>query len=443
MPALPRHLSVSDAGQANPLLPPELRAVWLTTLVFGIGSLLFCIAGKLFFHAGMSHLFPLSLPADRFGDFTIYWHKFDLLHTAAFFHTGFPFTYPAPVALVYEFFLHHAGPHPLVVFVGFSLLAILVPTALFAAALARHGMSTPAALLFTATLLVFSWPAILVIDRGNMEIMVWIALLSATWAYATGRGYLAAALFGLAASLKLFPFVFFGLFLSTRQYRKLLFGAVVFLLLSVSALWFVRPSIAIAFSGIAGGLAFFREGYMAKWNPVENGVDHSLFALFKGIEVNIFHHSVFFSESLTIYLVVTAVIGLALYTFRIRRQPLLNQLLLLSIVSIFFTAFSGDATLLHLYYPFALLLFLSLRAQRAHQVIPGLKPTLICLAVLVTPLSFLTSPHQRFEGQVRALLLGTLVLLALRFGFGPTLAESLRTREPLFPAVALPAIDAP
>lgn len=438
MAASPRHPSAISVPPLNPPLPPEIRSVWRIVLVLGIINPLFCLGGKLFFHEGMSYLFPLSSRQDRFGDFTVYWQKFNLVHTAAFFHTGFPFTYPAPVALVYDVFLHHAGPHPLLAFVSFSVLALLLPAALFAAALARHGMSTHTALLFTATLLLFSWPAILVLDRGNLEILVWIALVSATWAYATGRGYLAAALFGLAASLKLFPFVFLGLFLSARQYRQLLFGAAVFFFISVLALWLLGPSVAVAFSGITAGLAFFREGYMGKFNPVENGVDHSLFALFKGIAVKVFHHSDFFPQSLSIYLACTAVFGVVLYVIRIRRLPLLNQLLLLSIASIFFTAFSGDGTLLHLYYPFALLLFFSLREQRAARFVPGLKATLLCIALLVTPISFLTTPHQRFEGQVHALLLGTVVVLALRYGFGPTLAESMRTRQPLFDALSIP-----
>ena len=74
-----------------------------------------------------------------------------------------------------------------------------------------------------------------------MEILVWIVLLLATWAYSTGRGYLAATFFGLAAALKLFPFVFLALFLSTREFRKLLLGAAVFLAASVAGLAPPRP----------------------------------------------------------------------------------------------------------------------------------------------------------------------------------------------------------
>ncbi len=440
MPGRVQHTASLDAGPPPRAgLPPELRNVWLTILLFGGGSILYCLLGQLLFHHSFGELFPLSSDRQRFGDFTIYWHKFQFLHSAAFFTNGFPFSYPASVALVYNVFLHHAGSHPLIAFVTFSMLALLAPAIWFATALSRQGLTSLTASLFVATMVLFAWPAILVIDRGNMEILVWIALLAATWAYSTGRGYLAAALFGLAASLKLFPFVYLGLFLSTREYRKLLFGAAVFLALSLAALALLGPSIPVAYAGIASGLAFFRFEYMGRWHPQENGVDHSLFSLIKWASVTIGHHAIFFQRSLSLYLACTPLLGVLLYALRIRRLPLINQLLALSIASIFFTAFSGDGTLLHLYYAFALLLFLSLRAHRAHVVVPGLNTALVCLAVLVTPLSYATTGHQRFEGQIRALLLGYLLILTLRHGFGPPLEESIRTRTPLFDAIALPS----
>ena len=433
--------ALTDARTARrPGLPPEVRHVWFTVLLFGVSSILYCLLGRLLFHLSFRSLFPFSSDADRFGDFTVFWQKFNLVHTAAFFTNGFPFSYPAPVALMYDVFLHHAGPHPLVAFVTFSVVAIVVPAIWFGRALSQHGMSGVRAFLFTATLLVFAWPAILVIDRGNMEILVWIALLAATWAYSTGRGYLGAALFGVAASLKLFPFVYLGLFLSTREYRKLLLGAVVFLAMSVAALALLGPSIPAAYAGISGGLGQFRVMYMAQWRPQENGVDHSLFSLAKALMVRVGHHSYYFNRSLSLYLACTAIFGLLLYVLRIRRLPLINQLLAFSIASIFFTAFSGDGTLLHLYYAFGLLLFLSFRAYRDHMTVPGLNAALISLAILVTPLSFVAGRHQRYEGQLRSLLLGYLLFLTLRYGFGPSLEKSVRTREPVFDAVAVPTV---
>ncbi len=432
---LRQHQGAFEASVPAKQLPPAVRGMWLVVLLLGVGNLLFCLVSRQLTHLGFANFFPLSNSVDRFGDFTVYWQKFRFFGSPLFFHSGFPFTYPAPVALAYDLFLHHAGPHPLAAFLGFSVFALLVPALWFAVALHRSGIAAWQAVAFPVTLLVFSWPAILVLDRANMEILVWIALAFATWAWSTGRGYLAATGFALAAALKLFPFVFFGLFLSTREFRKILFGAAVFLAGSVLALALVGPSVPVAYLGIQAGIAYFRAHYMAGWYPSESSVDHSLYGLYKTIAV-LAGHGFLFAQSLSIYLVVIAITGVLLFFLHIRFLPLLNQLLCLSVASILFTAFSGDGTLLHLYYPLALLVFLAIGAWRADHAVPGLRPTLLCVALLLTPESFLvlpgSGPVSRIDGPVKCVLLCALLLCALCFPFGPTLEESRRTRQPLF-----------
>ena len=432
----------SSPSLSSVALPPEMRAPWLTVGIIGSLSLLFCLIGRLTSPIGFRPLVPLSDRSERFGDFTVFWGKFQFFHTADFFHRGFPFSYNAPVAVLYNLFLHHTGPHPLAVFVTFSVVALVLPAIWFGFALTRAGISGRTVSLFVATLVIFSWPAILVVDRANMEVLVWITLLIACWAYATDRLYLAAAFFGVAAALKFFPFVFLGLFLSTRDYRRLLFGVLVFLGVSVVSLYLVGPSVPVAYHGISDGVAFFRDDYMAKWHYAENSVDHSLFALYKFFAILAGHPVNNFQQSLSVYLLATAIGGLLLYILRIRHLPVLNQLLIFTIASIFFTAFSGDGTLLHLYSPFALLVFLAVGSFRARLRVPHLGTALIVLAALFTPMSFLlisNERHWRFEGQVRAVLLGLLLVLALRYGFGPSLAESRRGHRSLLASLLAPA----
>ena len=177
---------------------------------------------------------------------------------------------------------------------------------------------------------------------------------------------------------------------------------------------------------------------MAQWRFGENGVDHSLFALYKCIAVALGHDPANFLQSLSIYLALSALGGTLLYFLRIRHLPLLNQLLILTIASINFTAFSGDGTLLHLYYPFALLLFLTLGAWKRRTQVPGLLPALLCFAVLLAPESYLVAGEWRFEGEVKCLILGYLLVLALRHPFGPSLTQSFRIHETLINALAHP-----
>ena len=271
-------------------------------LVMGALSLAYVLLCVLTHTDGWYHQ-VISPPAGRFGDLTIYQQKFDLFRSEAFHSYGFPFTYPAPVALGYELIFRVGRAHADRVFVILCLLAYLLPGLLFARALRREGITAAASLVVVAILLVTSWPALLIVDRGNMEILVWIALVTAVWAFCTGRGYLAACFFGVAASLKLFPFIFVGLFISRKEWGKLLVAVVVFAVLSLASLAIMGPTVSTAYREIAHGIDFFRIDYMSRWRGFENGVDHSLFALIKLVLVGIFHHPLFgFSRWLALYL---------------------------------------------------------------------------------------------------------------------------------------------
>ena len=374
---------------------------------------------------GTPYATPLSPPWDRFGDFTLYEAKFTHFHTAAFFSTGFPFTYPAPVSLVYYTIYHLSGAHPARDFVAFCAFVFVVPAVLFGVALRRRGIATATAVGFVLLLLLTSWPALLVIDRGNMEVAVFLVVVAGMSAFASGRNHWAAVFFGVAASLKLFPFVFLALFISRRQYKPLLVGAASFFGVSIGSLALLGPSIPQAYRGIAEGLLFFRRNYMSRWHTSENGVDHSIFALVKGLRILLLHvpknHA--FGTSLSIYLVVTAIVGVSLYIFVIRFLPTVNQVLILTIASIYFTPFSGDGTLLHLYCPFAMLVFVSLTAQLERRHVHGLHTAFICFSLLFGAESFLIWRGQRFEGQFKCIVLGLLLWLALRCPFGPSLQQ--------------------
>ena len=305
-------------------------AVW--TLIFTLASVCYHLFFYLVLHAHGHSVFPFSLNKhDRFYDFTIFTEKFQYFHTAQFFQVGFPINYPAPVSLVFEFFFKYTAPHEVFAFVSFCVLSFVIPAALFARTLIRRGIGRVAAIGFVAVICLLSWPALLIVDGANAEVIVWLAMLIAMWAYATGRLWLAAAFFGVAASLKLFPFVFLALFLSRRHVGKLLFGVATFLIVSVVSLKILGPTIAIAYKGIAFGLASFKSNYMAQWHTGENGVDHSIFASVKLILVLFFQHpSGDFTGWLRMYLLLTGVGGVLLYFLVIRKLPLLNQVLALS-----------------------------------------------------------------------------------------------------------------
>ncbi len=390
-----------------------------------IASVAYCAVAYLGFHLHYPYNSPFFYHHQEFTDFTIYHAKFAFFHQSAFFKVGYPFTYPALMALLYEVIFSLSAAHPLRVFLLIACLAFLIPGALWSRALVRAGLKWKSAALFVAIVLVTSWPAGLLVDRANVEIFVWISLLVGVWAYVTGREWLAASLFAVAASLKLFPFVFLTLFLTRRGWPKLVAGACVFGAVTVLSLAILGPTIPIAYHGISTGLAMFHDDYMVVYSMDLTGLDHSLMGLIKTaiVVVQRKNYGAHLREVANFYIPCMALIGLILYAVRIRKLPLLNQLMAFSIISILFTPFSGDGTLIHLYYSFALCCFLAISAYRQQVSIPGLRVIMLCYAYLLSYQSFWVMDHRRVEAQFKCLALILLLYCALKY----PLSASLRS----------------
>jgi len=109
---------------------------------------------------------------------------------------------------------------------------------------------------------------------------------------------------------------------------------------------------------------------------------------------------------------------LLLYAVRIRKLPWTNQLLALTIIAISFTPFSGDGTLVHLYYAFAVCCFLAIDAWRRNVDVPGLRAIFLCFAYLFSTESFYVFYGQRYEGQAKCFVLMILLVCALRYPLG-------------------------
>lgn len=410
-------------------LPPVLREFCWVTLLLTLISGLYCIVMFVVFHKHYPYNWPLFIRSERFSDFTIFTHKFEYFHQDAFFTTGFPINYPAPMTIVYEAFFKFAGSKALLAFLILVLLSFVVPAALFGRALIKRGLSRSTAIAVTGITLLLSWPALLLLDRANVEVIVWISVAFGIWAYARGKGWTAAAMFGVAASLKLFPFVYLALFLTRKNFPKVLYGALVFGVVTLVSLAILGPTIPVAYHGLAMGMSSFRVNYMAMYRPEEGGLDHSVLAFFKlWIAIAFRHHSAHaLMTALNIYLPLMAIGGILLYFLLIRKLPLLNQLLVLTIASIYFTPFSGDGTLIHLYCSFALCSFVAIDAWKKKIEIPGLRTVFLCFAWLFSIESFLIVVGYRVEGQFKCIVIGVLLLYVLRHPLGPPLKNSQET----------------
>jgi hypothetical protein len=422
---------------ANHLAPPIKRFVKVQLLLT-----LACILTELFCHFAL-HLkspydYPFYAPDESFWDFLTFAPRFQHFGHPEFF-TGnpkFPFLYPAPVAVFFELF-YGFGNLATPLFLSFILETFAIAALLLHRALRRRGVSSPQSAALLAFSLLLSYPIWFDFKQGNIEIGIWLFVALGVWAFCANRGYSAAACFGIAGSMKIFPFIYLGLLLAKRKYREIAFSLAIAALTTITSLWLLGGNdIPATWRHIKTGIDTFRTVYMLVYRPREIGFDHSLFAIVKCIVPTPPWGDVP-ASLLTAYLATGALAGIALYFLKIRHLPLINQVLCLSVASILLPPVSYDYTLMHLYIPWAMLVLYAQQqtstvrnvAARispdsplrnvAAQNRPGLSAAFLLLAILFAPESEFIHAQIRFGGQIKAGALMALLLVGLKFPFPP------------------------
>ncbi len=405
-------------GTGRIAFPPVLRQFWLALVVLTVAAWSISYICWRFLSLHYPYSWPLDMTGLRFWDFTVYSRRFHHFHQLAFFKVrGWPFNQTAPTAVVYEMF-YGSSRHPLVCYLAVGIAALLLAAVLFARALRRHGIAPASAYLFAGSVLLAAFPFTFALDRGNIEVCIWMLLAAGVWAYTRNRWTVAATLFGFAASMKFYPAVFLGLLLAKRRYKEFAFGLLVAALSTAVSLWIVGPNLRTASVEIANGLSSFHSNFIASLQPGGIGFDHSLFALVKAA-----HPVRDYRAYAAFYFLSVAVAGVALFFWRIRYLPTINQVLALTIAAVLLPPVSYEYTLIHLYIPWALLTLyvVSIPDRSRHRIV--LAFCYACFAVLFTPQSYFISHSHRFEAQVKALTLVTLFVVSLRYPFAEEIQE--------------------
>ncbi len=392
-------------------LPRPVRLFWICSAFLVI----LCIGFELFCHFGLHKHYPYDwplIPFYRFNDFMCFKLRFQHFHRLDVFSPDLSvrFMYPAPVSLLYEGF-YMLGTHSLIKFLVLTAGLVLVLAVSFGRAMVHEGIRPWIAATFVGSSILLSYPLWFEYSLGNMEICIFLIVASGLLAFLHRWYYLAAFLIGVAVSMKIFPLVYLALFFSCKRYREMAFAVLVALSLNLVSLWLLCPSLSVSYRGIEDGLAAFRRGYMLRILPVETGFDHSAFALIKSLGRGVWTHSYVPSRILTAYLIVAVLAGLALYFIRIRKLPMLNQIVCLSIASILLPPTSHDYTLLHLYVPLGLLILYTIRRSKSGPA-ESLVAPMVCFAILVSPESELVY-HVGISGQLKAVTLIVLLWIAL------------------------------
>ena len=407
-------MSDTPVDRQKHLAPVLIRFVEINLLLV----LLCCIAEAFcrdVLHLAQPYNYPVLDPNYSFGDFRVYQGKFQFLHHPSFFNVGMPFMYPAPAAPMYDlFYLSHS--HAVRMFLIFILGSFTVAAILLWRALSRRGLPAIKAVAFIVSSMALAYPLWFEIKQGNIEIWVWVWIALGVWAFCSGNDYSAAACFGIAASVKIFPLVYLGILLAKRKYRQIAFAALVAVTTTIASLWFIEPDLSGSWRGIQAGLDKAHSNILLYW-PGYMGSDHSLFGAYKRFAHSHMPRPEIMGHILTIYLCVAAVGGVALYFARIRQMPLINQVLCLCVASILLAPISYDYTLIHLYVPWAMLVLFAQNRWNAKQKIPGLTAAFVCLAILVSPETEFIHHREGLGGQIKALVLIVLFYIALKYPF--------------------------
>jgi hypothetical protein len=406
------------AVETRERLPEELRAFWWASLIV---VALTVVVGWLKYRAGTSpyNWFPLS---DRmFFDLREYPGTYTLLHTAAFFNNvaGRPWPYPMYSPVAYPPFAAmvmapmYAFPIPELLFsmVSAAWLAVLLWWA--GRALVRDGIGMATAVLFPLTLVATSFPIARLIHQGNIELVVWMFTAVGVLAFLRGRDDAAAVLWGLAAAMKLFPLVLLGMLLPRRRYRAFAVGLGTFVGATVASLWWLGPSIGVAWRGSLKNVFGYQSARLAELTLPSLASNHSVAELVK-VAALIAHYP---PDKLTLPYYAGGVLVLALaFVKKLWTMPAANQLLALSAFMMMLPTISYFHALVHMYAPFAVLCGLAIRAHRAGVIVPGLKTTMLLFAPLFAPFTVLTFPQVLlFCGLVQGVVLMTLFVRALEF----------------------------
>jgi hypothetical protein len=396
-------------------IPGVVRLFLLIALLADSVAIICEAISRFLLHLGWPYNSPLLDEQRPVPDLVNYVPEFKHLHTAAFFNGPYPipYMYPAPVAPLYGLFLNLT--HPVRVFVATLILLLLLAAFLLCMHLLKKGLSVANSLLVSGGALILSYPAWYELKQGNMELFVCIVIGIGIWCILHDRFHAAAVCIGIAGAMKLFPFIYLGLFLSRRKYRPIITAVATATLVTIASLLYITPSLAFSWHGVQANLADYKQCVVLAVGRAI-GYDHSLFAFIKiPLAHTRFNTLQDFAFYLNIYMAVIAVGGVLVYFFRIRNMPIINQILIFCVASVLVTPVSYDYTLLHLYIPWAILVFFAL--DHASNVIPGLKAAFIFFALATSAETELIVFHHTFGAEFKCIVLVLLAVIALRFPF--------------------------
>jgi hypothetical protein len=359
----------------------------------------------------------------------------------------FPYPYPAPTFYVFVFFVGLFPLHPLRAYLIFVLLSFLLATCFFSLRVRRATSKKLPQIAIWSTLLL-GFPLQFLIDRGNIEAVIWLLVLLGVVAFARNRMLVSAILWSLAASMKIFPGLLFVLFLARRKFGTFVVAIAATIAFSLLALAGIGPTIRQAAADSSKSAPFVMNYFIIPHDQV--GFDHSLFQATKHvIYVYAWAHKTgdvplivttqpANRKALSVYNIVIPLAAVLLYWFRLRRLPLLNQFIAYIVLCLLLPYVSEEYTLVHMYTvsgAFLLFLLNDVATDRVRIPARAIHAILFSCAVTVVPLSYLRitgSANRTFAlgPQVKTIFLILILLTVCRIPMPSSLFGDLQLPDP-------------
>jgi len=335
-----------------------------------------------------------------------------LVHTAAFYTGLYRVSYPPFGAVIYG--VIYWTKHPVLLYRSVAAVWLAAGVCGVRHAMVKQGMGGVTATLFPVTLVLVSFPIAGLLQQGNMEMFMWILAAVGTWLFLRGHDNWAAVLWGLAAAVKLFPAILLWLLLP-RRWRAFGLGVAVFVLATVLSLQWLGPTMAVAWHGSLANVFGYQGARVSELSWHELAANHSVFGLAR-IMVLLAGKSPA-KLPLPYYACGAVLMGLAFFG-RLWKMPVANQLLAVTAFMVMFPPISYFYTLVHLYSPFLVLVFLAIREEREGVRIRGLRGTLMLFVPILASFTVFTYPAVLlYGGLVQAILLPLLLMCALQYPF--------------------------
>ncbi|MDP9051353.1 MAG: DUF2029 domain-containing protein [Acidobacteriota bacterium] len=398
-------------------LPRALRMFWVGSAVVFVAML---VVSALEHRAGMDPM-RVNPWARPFMDLLEYPSTYKLLHTAAFFDNVPTPTDPVPMPVAYPPFAAavmapmYAAPSPIGFYLVVAVLWIALAVWGVRGALLAEGIGTMTATLFPVSMVVLLFPILRLVIEGNVELVLWIFVSLGVWALVRGRDNWAAVLWGLAAAMKLYPIVLLMLLLPRRRYGATVLGVVTFVGSTVLALWWLGPTMSIAWHGSLQNVFGYQGARASEFSLRELAGNHSVFGLVKVVAM-LAHWPL---AKLTLpYYACGGLVMLTAFFGKLRKMPLANQLLAVSVFMVSLPTVSYFHTLANLYAPLVLLMFVAIDAERAGVKVPGLTAAVMMFVPLFASWTIFTFQRVTlFDGLVQALILVALFLCSVEYPF--------------------------